>query len=74
MMEQTHGAAHPLLVKALSDNLASLYGAQGHFAEAEAAYLHAATFLEKSLAAGNRRLGLAQIDLAEWYCERNRYG
>lgn len=73
LLEQTHGAVHPLVAQALSNNLASLYRVQGRFDEAEAAYVRAVAILEKSVAADDRRLGLAQIDLAEWHYERNRY-
>ena len=73
LLEQSHGATHPLVAQALTNNLASLYRARGRYEEAEAAYVRSLAILEKSVPADDRRLGLALIDLGEWHYERQRY-
>jgi tetratricopeptide (TPR) repeat protein len=67
ILEKTLGPDHPAVAQALSNNLAALYRVQMRREEVEALYLRALAILEKALPANDPQLGLALIDLAEWY-------
>jgi tetratricopeptide (TPR) repeat protein len=72
-LAKLHGADSAAVATALSNNMASLYRAQGRHDEAEAAYLRALGILEKGVPSGDERLGIALIDLAEWFQGRQQY-
>lgn len=73
LLEQLYGPDHPEVAHALSNNLATVYRAQSRNDEVEAAYRRALAIIEKNAPAGDSRLGLALIDLAEWCKRLNKY-
>ncbi len=57
----------------LSNGLAAIYRAQARDDETGAAYACALAILQKALPPADVRIGLALIDLAEWYNKLENY-
>ena len=73
LIEKTAGPDDPTVAQALSNDLASVYRLQWRRDEVESIYKRALTILEKAVPSTDSRLGLALIDLAEWYQSQRRY-
>jgi tetratricopeptide (TPR) repeat protein len=73
LLEQINGPEHPSLARVLSNSLATIYRAQRRDDETGAAYGRALAILQKALPPADVRIGLALIDLAEWYNKLENY-
>lgn len=73
LLEQVKGPEHPDVARALANNLASVYRAQSRNDDVERAYTRALAIWERNVPPNDTRLGLALVDLGEWYKRVSRY-